>query len=262
MRIVQVAAYFAWVLLGGCAIVGSGGGDYIVRGEVGYLNLSPDGDLSLSNSVIGTKTTVEDLGLDDRESQPYGKASLRFGANELSLSGFQADFSGKGTLPISTSFGDIPGGADVDSSLDFTNLKLLYRWYLVDLDVFSFGPGLGVDYFDLEAEVSSSGFTVQDFSPEAPIPVPGVSGELRVGPLRAFADLYAIQATVGDTDGAFYDLEGGLKLAPLSNVDVVVGYRLIRFQAEGSETGGLLGTQNFDVDYKLPGLFFSAGVRF
>ena len=89
-----------------------------------------------------------------------------------------------------------------------------------------------------------------------------VSSELRLGPLRAFVDLYGMQASVGDTDGLFYDLEGGLRIAPLPNVDATVGYRIIRIQAEGTESGGSSGTQNFDVDYKLPGLFFSAGIRF
>lgn len=241
----------------GCSLVGLGGSDYLIQAEAGMFQISPDGNLALEDSGGATlNNSLEDLGLDDSESRPYAKASLRLGSNEISLSGFQMDSSGTGT--VTAAFGNITAGTPVVSSLEMTNAKLLYRWYLVDLPMISVGPGIGFDYIDINAKATASSLSLtEEFDGKAPIPMPGISAEFRLGGLRAFADLYGMKADVSDIDGTFLDLEGGLRYSPISKVEATVGYRLISIDISGKD-----GTRDFDVDYSLPGLFFSAGIRF
>lgn len=241
-----------------CSILGGGGGDYLVRGEVGSFSIKPDGEFGLATTVGVSVTGIDlkDLGLDDKQNEVYGKANLRLGSSELSLSAFQTDFSGSGTL--TAAFGTIPISTTVNSSLELTNAKFLWRWYLIDMDILSFGPGIGADYMDMKAEITAPSLsTTEDFDAKAPIPLVGASAELRLGPVAAYADAYGFSASQGDADGTFLDLEGGLRLKPLPYVDATVGYRVIDIQAKGEDAN-----QSFDADYKLPGLFFSVAIRF
>lgn len=258
MRLNVFAFSLLGIVLGGCAIVGNGGGDYLVRGEVGSIGIKPDGSFGLVNTVGASvpKVDLGDLGLDDKQNEVYGKVSLRMGSSELSVSAFQTDFSGSGVL--TAAFGSITASTTVNSTLELTNAKFLWRWYLVDMDFLSIGPGLGVDYVDMKAKVTAPSLsTTEDFSAKAPIPMPGVSAEARFGPLAAYADVYGLTVHQGDADGSFLDLEGGLRYKPFPFVDASVGYRKIKIQASGDD-----GTQSFDADYTLPGVFFSIAIRF
>lgn len=258
MRFQAILLVVLAFVLSGCAVVGLGGGDYLVRGEIGTYGIEPDGEFGLVNTIGASVPTVDlkDLGLDDRQNEPYGKASFRLGSSELSLSAFQTDFSGSGTL--TAAFGGISASTPVNSKLELTNAKFLWRWYLIDMDILSVGPGLGVDYIDMKAEVTAPSLsTTEDFDAKAPIPVPGLSAELRLGPFAAYADAYGISVNQGDADGTFLDLEGGLRYKPFPFIDATAGYRLIQIEASGDD-----GTQSFDADYKLPGIFFSIAVRF
>ena len=128
--------------------------------QAGYAQLSLDGDLGYSNgNTIAVEQDVESaFGLGDTQGSPYGRAQIDFGVPVLTISAFDFEDEGRGRLGNNVSFGNIPGitgGVPVQSQVEMMNAKMSYA-FEIGLGPVSISPGLAIDYFDLQIDVSDA----------------------------------------------------------------------------------------------------------
>ncbi len=231
-----------------------------VRGYAAYMQTEPSGDVGLAGSAGGTPASAnidveEDLGLDD-SATPYGRLECGGGLVSLSASAFAHDSSGTGTL--SAAFGDIPAGVGVTTDLDIANVKGAVVLNLLDLDAFRIGPGLGVDYFDVDMQLSAPSLSAfEQIDVSAPVPMLFLEAEGDVGPVAATVSAGWMDAHLDDVNGRYLDLEAMLRLQPFGSVEVVGGYRWIEVDVDGTADG-----QDYAADLVLQGWFFGGGLTF
>src|SRR5688572_9053567 len=142
------------------------------------------GDVALAPSpgsppLDAFRVDVEkDLGLDDGVGSPYGKVEVGLGICSVALSGFEYDESATGRL--TRNFGSLPISADIRTDARILNLKGMVLFELLDIAGLKLSPGIGVDYFDMDLAVSSTGGS-ESVDAEAPVPMLFAQGELDIG---------------------------------------------------------------------------------
>ena len=254
MRIPLFAALLATSILPSCY-------QLALSGNVGYAQLAVSGDIGyVSGSSAGNvrQDVKSAFGLGDDQGSPYARVALDTGVQVLSVSGFQFDESGTGTLEAN--FGDSPlltAGVPVRTDLEMTNLKAAYALQ-ISLGPVAISPGIAVDYFDLNLQVRDLiGITTESVELQAPVPLAFLRGEVDLGIVSAIAEIGYMEYGVDDVDGSLLDIEAMLQVHPTAMLSVFVGYRSMNLQADG-----LIDGDTFDTDITIGGFILGGGLRF
>jgi len=245
----------AATLLAACSAPGA-------RVWAGYTQMKVSGDIGLTPSVSGVTTgpinvdVDEQLGLGAASQSFYGRAELDFGPVRLTGSAFQFSDSGQGRLQVD--FGNISAGTDVSTDLDFINGKLALTFDILDLGPVRLSPGVGVDVFDLDMDVSeTTGGTSESISEILPVPMLFAQAELDLQVVGLIVDFGGSGFNTTEADGRFYDVEALVYVRPAAALELFAGYRWINFNVDGESDG-----QQFDADLTFQGWLVGGGVSF
>ena len=231
------------------------------RVMVGYMNITPRGDLGLEDSagsqaVGNIKIDVEDeLNLEDAGTL-YLRGEVDLGNFRFIASGFRYEDSGASVL--TTPFGDIPASSSVNSELTITNLKgaVTYRLPvpIVDLSV-----GVCLDYFDLQMDVAATDPVVAFEALDIRVPVPMLyaRASTEVGMFSAGVDAGWLSVDLGDGKGNFFDLDAMVGVQPVPYVEIFAGYRYVLIDALGD-----FERQNYDTELMFSGWYLGGGITF
>lgn len=231
--------------------------DEAVSLKLGYLLLSPSGEVAAEVGGIGTKVDLEtDLDLDD-SSGIMAEAALAFGDVKLTVGYLPLSFDGNSLLSRSVVFDGTlyPVGTQVDSSLDVNILDVGLTWFIINLDDvptrFQLGVELGVKVADAETSITESLTSATEEASET-LPIPTLGLRARV----AFSDFVGVSGRVGYlgySGNHFLDADIQLEVSPLPFAGIFAGYRYIDLAIDESDVF---------VDTQLSGFYGGAFVRF
>ncbi|HLU40141.1 MAG TPA: hypothetical protein VK081_12215 [Planctomycetota bacterium] len=222
------------------------------------------GDLALDNSSgnlpLGANRVDLDreLGAEDPSVAPYVRAEVGLPIGAVTLSGFTYSETGSGTLAPNHQYGDIPGGSQVSTFLSFTNVKAAAHFDLFDFGIVRVSPGLGVDYFEIDMQVTD--VVTTDFERvdnEAFVPMVFLQAEVDLGIVAGTLDIGYMEADLEDADGRYLDVEALVRFNPVPVVELFAGYRFIDLDARGRAD-----SRNFSADVQLHGWMIGGGVAF
>jgi hypothetical protein len=242
--------------LAGCA------SDPLVVVDAAVFAPSIDGKLGLSDSVATDADPVDldsNLGVDDTDYVPYGRAEADFGLLNLAASAFTTSQSGTGT--VTADFGDIASGSTVDTDLDLILAHARLVADFLDTDVVKLGLGLGADWIDLDLDAQELSFGITEHvDVKQLVPLLEVHGAvqlpLQVVDLRLDLNVGGMALDFGDIDGTVLDVEAILR-GEFEHFGVFGGYRFVMIDAKGEADD-----QNFDGDLDLAGWMLGVSVRF
>jgi outer membrane protein len=208
-----------------------------VRGSYWFPGF--DGDLRVDESGIpGTKIDLEsDLDIDE-ESYAVIEAFVGLGNHHLSLSYYNADYSGTNTLSRDITFSGETFTANtlVSSSLEYDAYDLVYQYDLLDLENILAGFSLGavgkVKLFDGEVELESSGLTERE-SFTAPIPMLGLN--LHLGILADLLEGRVLLTGMGIGGGTIFDGQADISVTPFPFLDIHGGYRVFFIDVDADD---------------------------
>jgi hypothetical protein len=226
-----------------------------VRGYYWFPGLS--GDLKVDASGIpGTKLDLEsDLGLDD-ESYPVIEAFVGLGNHHLSLSYYNADYSGTETLIDPITFSGETFSGQVSSSLEYNVYDFMYQYDLLDLENILAGFSLGavgrIKLFDGEVELKSPSLTLTEReSFTAPIPMLGLN--LHLGILADILEGRLLATGIGYDGGTMFDGQADISYTPFPFLDIHGGYRIFLIEADAEDV---------EFDYDTSGPYVAISVSF
>lgn len=232
-----------------------------VTGDVGYTSLAIGGDMALSPTGGAVGPTIDQdiesgLGLGDQSGSPYVRAELDLGVPVLSVSAFQFSDSGIGML--NGSFGNISGGTQVATDLDFRNVKTALT-FDIDLGPAKISPGLAVDLFDLDLHVQDvAGFAEESVSLIAPVPMLFMRAEADLGIVAGVAELGGLKTPrIQDIKGTFWDGELRVEVRPAPMFHLFAGYRFMHLDGNGN-----IDNQDFSTSLDISGWLIGGGIRF
>ncbi len=251
--IIPIAA----LLLGACTSLRA-------RAYAGVQQTTLQGEAALNNSAgslnLGTSASdIEDeVGLDGEEYSPYVRAELGIPLGSLTISGFDYTATGSGTLGAGHPYGDIPGGSQITSFLEFTNIKAAVHFDLLNFGVLRLSPGVGVDFINFDVQVTElNTANFERVDNEVFVPMLFAQAEVDLGVVAATVDVGYMQASLDDATGRYFDLEGLIRFNPVPFVEVFAGYRLIDLDARGTAD-----ERRYEADLRLHGWTLGGGVIF
>lgn len=233
------------------------------KAYVGIFQGDLEGDIALDTSAGGIPLgsiqadIQDDLGVRDSDESIYLRAEAYAAFARVTVSAFQYESSGDGTLAVT--FGDITAGADVHTDIEFKNLKVALTFDLINIGPLRISPGVAIDIFDINTTVSSVSPIVisENVDVLAPVPMVYLQGELDLGYVAANLDVGYMSIDLQDADGTFLDIEAMLRANPWDHVEFFAGYRYILMEASGEASG-----QDFDADLVFQGWFAGGGITF
>jgi hypothetical protein len=228
------------------------------QAQVGYAQLALDGDIGYVNGT-SSGSIQQDIesgfGLGDDQGSPYARAKLDFGVPNLSISVFNFEDDGEGTL--NATFGNVPAGIPVRSDFELFNAKAAYA-FEIGIGPVSISPGIAVDYFDLAIDVRDAfGISSENVELNGPLPLAFLRGEVDLGIVSAVVEGGYITADIDDVEGEVLDLEAQLVLHPTDLIEIFVGYRSLELELDGEIDG-----DSFDTDIQISGFMVGGGIRF
>lgn len=244
------------LILAGCSGPGA-------RVHLGYIQTEVSGEMALDSTSLpaGAPSNPsvdieEDLGVDDSSPSVLLRTELDSGPVRLTASAFQ--YSGDGQGRLTADFGGIVVGTDVQSELDFYNVKGALTFDVLDAGPVRVSPGIAADVFDLEATVrDTTTGTTETVDEVYPIPMLFLQSELDLGPVGAVVDAGAMDVSYDDFDGTFFDVEALVIVEPVDHVELFAGYRWISIDANGTSGG-----EDYFADFDIQGWFVGGGVSF
>lgn len=215
-----------------------GAPQFAVTPEYGLTKF--EGDFAISNGTVGATTSLESIGLDDREGTFGARADLKWGSPHLSVSASKLSTSGSGRTTVTLSQGTttIPLGTDVDSDLDLTQANAIVTFDLVPTDTVEFGLGLGVEAAKLKTEIAATGLGASiDTDESVPIPVVAARFGLDLGPFVFDALLAGIKIDYSGDELTFYDLDARATWQATDHVHLLLGYKRWDVDLEYEDSG-------------------------
>lgn len=206
------------------------------------------GALPPASSVDG------DLDLGDAEVSPYVQAQVDADGHRFRVSGLLVGTDGQGTL--GDAFGDLPGGSQVQTLLDFLALVGNYSYELLREEHYRVGVGAQLGFYSLDVGATAGG-SRESFETQGLLPMPYAEVEAFYGDLTFGLSGGAMAGNFGDSDGRYLDLEAYATWLVDDCFDVRGGYRYLVLDGEGRATD-----RDFDADLEVRGFFVTAGVRF
>lgn len=231
-----------------------------VSAQAGYAELALGGDVSLTTAGSSSPNIDQDIesafGLGDDQGSPYGRVQLDLGTPVLTLTGFDFEESGRGTLQAD--FGNINAGTDVLTDVQITNLKASLT-FDIGIGPVTVAPGIGVDWFAFDFVVQDTiGFVTEDVELEAPVPMAFVRGEVDLGIAGGIVELgYAKVPEIDEVEGSILDIEALVEFRPIPKLHLFAGYRAQLLEIEGE-----VDDDAFDLDMDLTGFLLGGGIRF
>jgi outer membrane protein len=240
-----------------CVFTSAASADEALSLKVGYMMLSPSGELAAEVNGLGTRVSLEnDLDLDDSEDM-MAEAALALGDIKLTVGYLPLSFEGSSTLSRSILFdGRIyPVGSPIESSIDLDILDVGLTWFFINMDDaptrLQVGVELAAKITDAEASLNNLQTGLAE-SASATVPIPTIGLRARV----AFSDFIGINGRVGYlgySDNHFMDADVQLEVSPLPFVGVFAGYRYMDIAIDESD---------IYVDADFSGFYGGAFVRF
>lgn len=249
-----------WVVLSAvflAVFAASASADESVSLKVGYMLMSPSGEMASEVSGVGTTVDLEsDLDIDD-SSNIIAEAAFSFGDIKATLGYMPLSFEGNSILSRSILFdGELyPVGTRVVSNLDLDILDAGLTWYFINVDDLPTRVQLGVE---LSAKITSVEASINDITTgisesvdeTLPIPTIGLRGRI------AFSDFVGIAGRVGYigySDNRFLDADVQVEISPIPLVGVFAGYRYLDLEIDESD---------IFVDSQFSGFYGGALIRF
>jgi hypothetical protein len=229
--------------------------------RLAFLRTRMDGDVSLgpSSGAAGTNSDInDDLGLGNSTSAPMLTATAPTAWGRLGASTFWFNDSTNGTLG-SGAYGDLAAGSQVRSDFEFTNVKAWWTFDAYLSENVRVSPGIALDVFDLNLDVSAAGPAqrFENLDLLAPVPMPFLDGEARFGDFFFAGQAGAMRIDLGDGTGTYWDLEGRLGYLVDDKVEFHTGYRAV-----GIDAAGDAGDRKAAVDLTVHGWFVGGSFRF
>lgn len=248
----------ATVTTAGCAklhdlSIGKAGADYW------FAQL--DGEVVEHDLPGGTIDVDDTLDLEDEDIVNL-HATAQLGNFTIDASYFDVDYDGNNQLIQTIEFAgeQFTIGTELDSDLELQFASGKLGFGLIELGPVVIGALAGVDYFNLDGELTSSTPPVTATEQlEAPFPIVGAVATLNQ-PLGdhlsvfASAELSGIYVDAFDIRGGFLDLAGQVGVQ-LSVVRIGGGYRLLDVDIDDTD-------ENFTWDLSLGGPFVFAEIAF
>jgi hypothetical protein len=211
-----------------------------------------DGDLNDEN---GNTMSLSDLGVDDNEVVLVPRALLSFGGVGMLIDAWRFETEGDGTIQGTFTFGgvDFTVSENVHTDVDITNIRGLMTLPVVNTDFLRISLLGGISYYDFNVTVT--GETSGTGSVTAPVPVPliGVLGQAKFGPVLLEVEVSGLTFDYGDYDINYFDLQASVGISLFKIVALRAGYRLVSI--DGTIEG-------YSIDGTLSGFFVGASVNF
>jgi hypothetical protein len=229
--------------------------------EGGLYAPTLEGKIGLATTVVTDVDTIDlssSLDLGKTEYVPYLRGECAIAGLDLSLSGFRTSQTGTGT--VTADFGNITAGSTVDSKLDLALAHGSLCYDVVDTKPFTFGAGIGADYFDLDMDVHNVAFGLDEsVQIRQAIPLLVARGVVRtpVIPLDLQIEAGAITGHVEDFDGTLVDVEALLHCKVVGPLAMYGGYRYVYCQFKGTTND-----RSFGADVTVSGFLLGATFRF
>jgi hypothetical protein len=228
--------------------------------ELSALENHPDGTAAIEdNDVPGTTFDVRDtLGVTDDDTSTQARAWFRWGKrNRLFFDYFDANHEGNAGLsqPLVFHGATFNAGEEVDTKMQMELIQARYRYHFINLKVFEFGLGFGVNQASLKMDLT--GTTTPTESLDESVPFPSVAGGLVIKPLpglhiRAEADWFS--GSEGGDKADFFDYRAQIEWYFLHFFGVFGGYRNVHFDVTTEDFG------HADLTYAGP--YAGLGVKF
>jgi hypothetical protein len=228
--------------------------------ELAAMQNKPSGTAAIdSDAVDGTSFDFQDtLGLNDTDYSTMARVWFKLGKkNHISFDYFNPTHSGSTTLTTPLIFNGhafVPG-EDVHTDMDLKLYQARYRYHFVDLKVFEFGLGVGINQAKLSMDLNGAISGSQSF--DKSVTVPSASGYLafKFFPgLHIKAEAEYFHASNSSDLADLKDYRAQLEWYFLHFFGFMVGYRSVHFAAETNSFG------NATLDYKGP--YAGLGVKF
>jgi len=179
-------------------------------------------------SIVGTTIDFdEDLGIED-ENYPSVEVFVGVGNHHLSFINTDIDYSGRKTLTDEIKFRGVtyPVSAEVNSSIEYRMMDLLYQYDFLDLENilagFSLGGVFQVKYLDGDVGLKTTGIDEkEDFT----MPIPMVGLNLHIGILADILEARLRGAAISYSENIIYELMGDISWTPFPFMDIHGGYR-------------------------------------
>ncbi len=222
-----------------------------VQGELGLQNSG--GSLTLASNMNDVK---DQLGTGETDASPYVRFEADWGPHRIKLSGFSHNSTGGGTLV--GAFGDLPGGTQVFTDLDFANVTASWSYDLMPTSMFRVAPGVQLGYYSLDLTTRAQTLSAfENVDTDAITPMPYLEAEIDLGRVSVGANAGVMSAHIRDATGRYWDAEAYVRGTPLDNLEIIGGLRYLLIDAHGNATG-----RDFDSDIDLFGWFIAGGVKF
>ncbi len=171
-------------------------------------------------------------------------------------------FTGSGYASTTFTFGSItvPAGSKVESKLEANQIDVTLTYGLPFTEKasngrFNFQWGLNVKVIDGYAKVKYfnpvSGWKEETKSATIPVPMAHLEGEIK--PLNP-VEIALNGNWIGYSGSQFYEIESELKVYPVKNLFVGIGYKYQRLKIDD--------ISDVSADLKVKGAFFEAGLLF
>ncbi len=234
------------------------------RAYGGLTQATLDGSMALQSSTgnlpLGQNgvNLENEGGVENSEVLPYLRGELGMPIGSVTVSGFAFSETGGGQLASNHQFGDILPGSLISSRVEFLNIKTAVHFDLLSLGVFRFSPGLGLDVFDLDAQISQVGTSnYERIDNVAFVPMLFGQAEVDLGVVAGTLDVGWIDVDLEDADGSYLDLEALVRVNPLKHLELFAGYRFINIDAKGTAD-----SRRFEAEFDLHGWMVGGGVTF
>src|SRR5690606_22330395 len=218
------------------------------------------GDVALADTGGAPHAPValeNDLGLDDSMAAPA--LGVRVDSGRLRLFGDAFVVRERGRGRLGEAFGGIAAGTPVESDLEALDVRAAATFALVPAESVRLAPGLALEVLDVSTDVRSITpiSVVERIDVFAPVPMPFLEAEVRLGDFALGARGGAFGLDLGDADGSWWGAEARLEYRPIERLSLFAGYRALHIDVEGRADG-----QRFDGDVALEGITLGGRLSF
>jgi len=239
----------------------SGCYQFKAAGQLGYAEWALDGDIGFASGSTSADIGQDigsAFGLGADQGLLYGRATFDPGVPAFTVSGFE--FEEKGTGTLTKNFGGNPllsAGANVDSDFELSNLEASLV-FDIELGAGTIPPGLAADYFGFDLEVSNvNGLASELVELEAPVPLAVLRAAADIGIVSGVAEVGCMEADIDEVTAKFVDIDAMVTLHATEVLDLWVGYRHLAIDGDG-----VVDDDTFHADIRIAGIMLGGGVRF